>query len=85
MAKLKSNIDGDYLSNIAININYELIRQHLTVEDLSKRTGIAKSTLFSRLKEPGTMRQMEIVAIANVLKISPYKLVSQRLKYEEVS
>ena len=53
----------------------------LTVKEISKKTGISESTIHLRLRNPGTLRQSEIVEIAKVLKMSPFKLVSQRLEY----
>ena len=77
--------DDDYLNNVAVNITHEMFLQKLTFKDLAKKTGISESTIHLRLRNPGTLRQSEIVEIAKVLKMSPFKLVSRQLKYEEVN
>ena len=77
--------DDDYLNNVAVNITHEMFLQKLTVRELSKKTGISESTIHLRLRNPGTLRQSEIVEIAKVLKMSPFKLVFRQLKYEEVN
>ena len=77
--------DDDYLNNVAVNITHEMFIQKLTFKDLAKKTGISESTIHLRLRNPGTLRQSEIVEIAKVLKMSPFKLVSRQLKYEEVN
>ena len=77
--------DDDYLNNVAVNITHEMFLQKLTFKDLAKKTGLKESTLSMRMRQPGTIRQFEIVEIAKALKISPFRLVSGRLKYEEVN
>ena len=77
--------DDDYLSNVAVNITHEMFLQKLTFKDLAKKTGLKESTLSMRMRQPGTIRQFEIVEIAKALKISPFRLVSGRLKYEEAN
>lgn len=82
LAEIISNkADSDYINNVVINISHEMVIQKLTVKEISKKTGISESTIRLRLNKPGTFKQSEIVEIAKVLKISPFKLVSQRLKY----
>ena len=76
--------DNDYVQNVAINIAHEMFTKNITIMEISKKTGIAESTIRLRMNQPGTIRQSEIVAIANVLKISPFRLVSNKLIYEEV-
>ena len=71
--------DDDYLNNVAVNITHEMFLQKLTFKELAKKTGLKESTLSMR------MRQFEIVEIAKALKISPFRLVSGRLKYEEAN
>ena len=86
LAEIISNkADSDYINNVVINISHEMVIQKLTVKEISKKTGIAESTIRLRLNNPGTFKQSEIVEIAKVLKMSPFKLVSQQLKYEEVN
>ena len=77
--------DDDYLNNVAVNITHEMFLQKLTFKDLAKKTGLKESTLSMRMRQPGTIRQFEIVEIAKALKISPFRLVSGRLKYEEAN
>ena len=77
--------DNDYVQNVAINIAHEMFTKNITIMEISKKTGIAESTIRLRMNQPGTIRQSEIVAIANVLKISPFKLVCSKLTYEEVN
>ena len=77
--------DDDYLNNVAVSITHEMFLQKLTFKDLAKKTGLKESTLSMRMRQPGTIRQFEIVEIAKALKISPFRLVSGRLKYEEVN
>ena len=82
LAEIISNkADSDYINNVVINISHEMVIQKLTVKEISKKTGISESTMRLRLNNPGTLRQSEIVEIAKVLKMSPFKLVSQRLEY----
>ncbi len=82
LAEIISNkADSDYINNVVINISHEMVIQKLTLREISKKTGIAESTMRLRLNNPGTLRQSEIVEIAKVLKMSPFKLVSQRLEY----
>lgn len=71
----------DYIANIAINISYEMYVQHMTFREMSKKTGIAESTIRLRMNKPGSFKQIEIAEIAKALKISPFKLVSQKLEY----
>lgn len=75
--------DNDYVQNVATNIAYEMFTKNITIRDISKKTGIAESTIRLRMNQPGTFKQMEIVEIAKALKISPFKLVSSRLVYRE--
>ena len=77
--------DDDYINNVAVNITHEMFLQKLTFKDLAKKTGLKESTLSMRMRQPGTIRQFEIVEIAKALKISPFRLVSGRLKYEEAN
>ena len=77
--------DDDYLNNVAVNITHEMFLQKLTFKDLAKKTGLKESTLSMRMRQPGTIRQFEIVEIAKALKISPFMLVCGRLKYEEAN
>ena len=77
--------DDDNLNNVAVNITHEMFLQKLTFKDLAKKTGLKESTLSMRMRQPGTIRQFEIVEIAKALKISPFRLVSGRLKYEEAN
>ena len=77
--------DDDYLNNVAVNITHEMFLQKLTFKDLAKKTGLKESTLSMRMRQPGTIRQFGIVEIAKALKISPFRLVSGRLKYEEAN
>ena len=77
--------DDDYLNNVAVNITHEMFLQKLTFKDLAKKTGLKESTLSMRMRQPGTIRRFEIVEIAQALKISPFRLVSGRLKYEEAN
>lgn len=77
--------DDDYLNNVAVNITHEMFLQKLTFKDLAKKTGLKESTLSMRMRQLGTIRQFEIVEIAKALKISPFRLVSGRLKYEEAN
>ncbi len=77
--------DNTYINNVYYNISHEMTIKNITVREISKKTGIAESTLRLRFNNPGTFKQQEIVDIAKVFKISPFKLVSQRLKYEEVN
>ena len=77
--------DDDYLNNVAVNITHEMFLQKLTFKDLAKKTGLKESTLSMRMRQPETIRQFEIVEIAKALKISPFRLVSGRLKYEEAN
>ena len=77
--------DDDYLNNVAVNITHEMFLQKLTFKELAKKTGLKESTLSMRMRQPGTIRQFEIVEIAKALKISPFWLVSGRLKYEEAN
>lgn len=77
--------DDDYLNNVAVNITHEMFLQKLTFKDLAKKTGLKESTLSMRMRQPGTIRQFKIVEIAKALKISPFRLVSGRLKYEEAN
>lgn len=82
LAEIISNkADSDYINNVVINISHEMVIQKLTVKEISKKTGISESTIRLRLNNPGTFKQSEIVEIAKVLKMSPFKLVSQRLEY----
>lgn len=86
LAEIISNkADSDYINNVVINISHEMVIQKLTVKEISKKTGISESTIRLRLNNPGTFKQSEIVEIAKVLKMSPFKLVSRQLKYEEVN
>lgn len=80
----KQTSEDDYLLNVAANIAHEMFLKHLTFKDLARMTGLKESTLSMRMREPGTLRQFEVVAIAKALKISPFKLVSGKLIYEEV-
>ena len=73
--------DNDYVQNVATNIAHEMFTKNITIKDISKKTGIAESTIRLRMNQPGTFKQMEIVEIAKVLKISPFTLVSQKLSY----
>lgn len=73
--------DNDYVQNVATNIAYEMFTKNITIRDISKKTGIAESTIRLRMNQPGTIRQSEIVEIAKALKISPYILVSSKLHY----
>lgn len=73
--------DNDYVQNVATNIAHEMFVKNITVKEISKKTGIAESTIRLRMNQPGTFKQMEIVEIAKVLKISPFTLVSQKLAY----
>lgn len=75
--------NDDYVQNVAINISHEMYVQHITIKEISKKTGIAESTIRLRLNQPGSFKQFEIAEIAKVLKISPFKLVSHRLEYSE--
>ena len=85
LAEIISNkSDSDYINNVVINISHEMVIQKLTVKEISKKTGISESTIRLRLNNPGTFKQSEIVEIAKVLKMSPFKLVSQRLEYATV-
>ena len=77
--------DNAYTHNVYYNISHELTVKNITIREISKKTGIAESTLRLRFNNPGTFKQQEIVDIAKVFKISPFKLVSQQLKYEEVN
>ena len=77
--------DNAYINNVFYNISHEMTVKNITIREISKKTGIAESTLRLRFNNPGTFKQQEIVDIAKVFKISPFKLVSQRLKYEEVN
>jgi len=77
--------DNDYINNVAINISYEMSVRKLTVKDISKKTGIAESTIRLRLNNPGTFKQSEICSISNALRVSPFRLVSQKLTYTEVT
>ena len=77
--------DDDYLNNVAVNITHEMFLQKLTFKELAKKTGLKESTLSMRMRQSGTIRQFEIVEIAKALKISPFRLVSGRLKYEEAN
>lgn len=43
---------------------------HITVDDLADRTGIPRSTIYSRLKKPMTFRLMELNAIDRVVKFN---------------
>lgn len=78
------NNDDEFIQNVAANIHHELFLQHLSIQDLSKKTGIPQSTLTQHIREPGSLRQIEVVAIAKALKVSPFRLVSSKLTYEEV-
>lgn len=80
-----ANADNAYINNVYYNISHEMTVKNITVREISKKTGIAESTLRLRFNNPGTFKQQEIVDIAKVFKISPFKLVSQQLKYEEVN
>ncbi len=73
--------DNDYVQNVATNIAHEMFVKNITIKEISKKTGIAESTIRLRMNQPGTFKQMEIVEIAKVLKISPFTLVSQKLSY----
>lgn len=73
--------DNDYVQNVAANIAHEMFTKNITIKEISKKTGIAESTIRLRMNQPGTFKQMEIVEIAKVLKISPFTLVSQKLSY----
>ena len=73
--------DNDYVQNVATNIAHEMFTKNITIKDISKKTGIAESTIRLRMNQPGTFKQMEIVEIAKALKISPFILVSQKLSY----
>lgn len=73
--------DNDYVQNVATNIAHEMFVKNISIKDISKKTGIAESTIRLRMNQPGTFKQMEIVEIAKVLKISPFTLVSQKLSY----
>lgn len=77
--------DNAYINNVYYNISHEMTIKNITIREISKKTGIAESTLRLRFNNPGTFKQQEIVDIAKVFKISPFKLVSQQLKYEEVN
>lgn len=73
----------DFVNNIVININHEMVVQKLNVKEVARKSGIKESTLYMRLSQPGTLRQYEIVAIANALEIKPQTLVSRVLSYAE--
>ena len=77
--------DNAYINNVYYNISHEMTVKNITVREISKKTGNAESTVRLRFNNPGTFKQQEIVDIAKVFKISPFKLVSQQLKYEEVN
>ena len=77
--------NDDYVLNVATNIAHEMFTKNITIKEISKKTGIAESTIRLRMNQPGTFKQNEIAEIAKALKISPFKLVSQQLKYEEAN
>ena len=43
---------------------------HLNVDELSDRTGIPKSTIYDRLREPWSMKVNELNAIDRVVRFS---------------
>ena len=75
--------DRDYISNVAWNISYEMAVRKISIKDIAEKSGIKESTIRLRLSDPGTLRQREIVEIAKVLKVSPFRLAGQKLKYIE--
>lgn len=73
--------NDDYVQNIAVNIAHEMFIKNITFKEISKKTGIAESTIRLRMNQPGSFKQFEIAEIAKALKISPFTLVSQKLQY----
>lgn len=80
---ISHKVENDYVQNVATNIAHEMFIKNVTIKEISKKTGIAESTIRLRMNQPGTFKQSEIAAIASALKVSPFTLVSGILKYEE--
>lgn len=74
--------EKDYINNVVWNISYEMSVKKMTIKDIAEKSGLKESTIRLRMNDPGTLRQSEIVEIARVLKVSPFRLAGQRLKYD---
>lgn len=48
-----------------------LFPKHIRMPVLAKRSGIARSTLYTRRERPGTLTLDELAGIAAVLRLSP--------------
>ncbi len=77
MPRMSEKDYNSFLSNILETIAASTARLHINRFELAEKCGIPNSTMAYRFKNPGTFRQDELWAIANVCNISPERFYKE--------
>jgi len=61
---------------LAHELRAEIIRRGTSISEVAKKIGISRETFWRRLKDPGSFKVSEILAIQNALGLDESKVLS---------
>lgn len=64
-----------------IYVRQYCVDQNITIQELARQTGLARSTFYALLKPTNNPKLASIVALANVIKVHPQTLLN--LKWQD--